>query len=144
MIIGIGTDLLDIRRIEKMLERFGDKFVNRIFADVEQRSAERSYYRAASYAQRYAAKEACSKALGTGFRKGVFWLNLVINNLPSGKPVITVAGGAKEQLDALTPPGMIAQIDLSLTDEFPMANAVVVISATERKDWPPSRDNARG
>lgn len=134
MIIGIGTDLLDIRRIEKTLERFGDKFVSRIFTDVEQRRAERSYYRAASYAQRYAAKEACSKALGTGFRKGVFWRDLMVDNLPSGKPIMAVAGGAKERLDALTPPGMIAQIDLSLSDEFPMANAVVVISAMERKD----------
>jgi len=129
MIIGIGTDLLDIRRIERTLERFGERFVNRIFTDVERGRAERSHSRAAAYAQRYAAKEACSKALGTGFRQGVFWRDLRVDNLRSGKPIMSVTGGAKVRLDALTPPGMVAQIDLSLTDEFPMANAVVVIWA---------------
>ena len=130
MIIGIGTDLLDIRRIERTLERFGERFVDRIFTDVERRRAERSHHPAAAFAQRYAAKEACSKALGTGFRQGVFWRDLRVDNLRSGKPIMSVTGGAKVRLEALTPAGMVAQIDVSLTDEFPMANAVVVIWAS--------------
>lgn len=129
MIIGIGTDLLDIRRIESTLERFGERFIQRVFTNAERKRAERSHHPASAYAQRYAAKEACSKALGTGFREGVFWRDLRVDNLKSGKPIMNVVGGAKKRLDALTPPGMIAQIDVSLSDEFPMANAVVVISA---------------
>ncbi len=129
MIIGIGTDLLDIRRIERTLERFGERFCERVFADSERRRCERRANPAACYAQRYAAKEACSKALGTGLRQGVFWRDMVVGNLPSGKPVMTLSGGARRRLVALTPSGMAAEIEISLTDEYPMAQAVVVISA---------------
>ena len=129
MIIGIGTDLLDIRRIEQTLERFGERFCERVFAQSERRRCERRGNRAACYAQRYAAKEACSKALGTGLRQGVFWRDMVVGNLPSGKPVMTLTGGARRRLVALTPSGMAAEIEVSLTDEYPLAHAVVVISA---------------
>lgn len=128
MIIGMGTDLLDIRRIERTLERFGERFCARIFTDVERRRCERHINRAARYAQRYAAKEACAKALGTGFRDGVFWREIAVDNLPSGKPFLTLAGGARNKLEELTPPGLNAAIELSLTDEYPFAQAVVVIS----------------
>jgi holo-[acyl-carrier protein] synthase len=137
MIIGIGTDLLDIRRIEKTLERFGDRFIERIFTERERQRSERSRFRAYAYAQRYAAKEACSKALGTGFRLGVFWRDLRVDNLRTGQPIMSVHNGALRRLEALTPPGMVARIDVSLTDEFPMANAVVVISAVPRIDAAP-------
>jgi holo-[acyl-carrier protein] synthase len=129
MIIGIGTDLLDIRRIERTLERFGDRFCERVFVPTERRRCERRANRAACYAQRYAAKEACSKALGTGLRQGVFWRDMVVGNLPSGKPVMTLTGGARRRLDAMTPSGMAAEIEITLTDEYPLAQAVVVISA---------------
>ncbi|MDP6173228.1 MAG: holo-ACP synthase [Rhodospirillales bacterium] len=129
MIIGIGSDLIDIRRIEKTLERFGQRFIDRLFTPLEQAKSERRKNRAASYAKRFAAKEACSKALGTGFRKGVFWRDLGVANLKSGKPTMVLTGGALERLGELTPPGMEAQIDLSLTDDFPMAQAIVIISA---------------
>jgi holo-[acyl-carrier protein] synthase len=133
MIIGLGSDLIDIRRIEKTLARYGERFINRIFTPAEQAKAERrkgagSAY-ASTYAKRYAAKEAAAKALGTGFRHGVFWRDLGVVNTPSGKPTVAMTGGAAERLKALTPPGMVAQIDLSLTDEYPMAQAVVIISA---------------
>jgi holo-[acyl-carrier protein] synthase len=133
MIIGMGSDLIDIRRIEKTLERYGDRFINRIFTDLERTKAERrkgagnSY--AATYAKRYAAKEAASKALGTGFRRGVFWRDLGVANLPSGKPTIVMTGGALARLREITPAGMSAQIELSLTDEYPMAQAIVIITA---------------
>jgi holo-[acyl-carrier protein] synthase len=129
MIIGIGSDLIDIRRIEATLERFGDRFVQRLFTPVEQRKSEGRRNRAASYAKRFAAKEACSKALGTGFRKGVFWRDLGVVNLPGGKPTMRLTGGAAAHLESLLPPGMRAQIDLSITDDFPLAQAIVIITA---------------
>ena len=132
MIIGIGNDLIDIRRIERTLERFGDRFINRIYTDVEQKMSEGRTNRAASYAKRFAAKEACSKALGTGFRKGVFWRDMGVVNLKGGKPTIALTGGAAKRLTELTPDGMEAQIDISLTDEPPLAEASVIISAVQK------------
>ena len=129
MIIGIGDDLIDIRRIERTLERFGDRIIQRIFTPTERERSERRAARAASYAKRFAAKEACSKALGTGFRAGVFWRDLGVVNLRSGKPTLALTGGAAERLRALTPAGMTAQLDLTMTDEPPMAHAMVIISA---------------
>ena len=129
MIIGIGTDLCDIRRIEKALKRFGRRFTDRIYADSEKAKAERRARPAASFAQSFAAKEACAKALGTGFRHGVFWRDLVVANHPSGQPYMILSGGAKARLESLVPEGMEPRIDLSQTDEYPMAQAVVVISA---------------
>ncbi|SJZ35395.1 holo-[acyl-carrier protein] synthase [Enhydrobacter aerosaccus] len=132
MIIGIGNDLVDIRRIEKSLERFGDRFVQRIFTEIEQKRSEGRATRAASYAKRFAAKEACSKALGTGFRRGVFWRDMGVVNLKSGKPTVALTGGALARLEEITPAGMSAQIDLTLTDEFPLAQAFVIISAVAK------------
>ncbi len=129
MIIGLGSDIIDIRRIEKTLERFGDRFAKRIFTELERKKCDRRAQRAASYARRFAAKEACSKALGTGFRRGVFWRDLGVVNLPSGKPTMQLTGGAAERLAALTPEGMTAQIDLTITDDHPTAQAIVLISA---------------
>ena len=129
MILGIGSDIIDIRRVERTLARFGDRFTGRIFTEVEQRKSDRRANRAASYAKRFAAKEACSKALGTGFRAGVFWRDLGVVNLPSGKPTLVLTGGAAERLAAITPAGMRAQIDLTITDDFPLAQAIVIISA---------------
>jgi len=129
MILGIGNDLIDIRRVEKSLERFGDRFVQRLFTEIEQRKSDRRANRAASYAKRFAAKEACSKALGTGFRRGVFWRDLGVVNLPSGKPTMALTGGALDRLVELTPAGMKTQIDLTITDDFPLAQAIVIISA---------------
>jgi holo-[acyl-carrier protein] synthase len=131
VIIGIGNDLVDIRRIEKSLERFGDRFVQRIFTETEQRRSEGRATRAASYAKRFAAKEACSKALGTGFRRGVFWRDMGVVNLKSGKPSLQLTGGALARLEQITPAGMAPQIDLTLTDEFPLAQAFVIISAVQ-------------
>ena len=132
MIVGIGNDLVDIRRIEKSLARFGDRFVQRIFTEVEQKRSEGRATRAASYAKRFAAKEACSKALGTGFRRGVFWRDMGVVNLKSGRPTITLTGGALTRLQEIIPAGMSPQIDLTLTDEYPMAQAIVIISAVSR------------
>jgi holo-[acyl-carrier protein] synthase len=129
VILGIGSDLIDIRRIERTLERYGERFVTRIFTAEEQRRSERRANRAASYAKRYAAKEACSKALGTGFRHGVYWRDLGVVNLPSGRPTLVLTGGALQRLAAITPAGMTARIELTLTDEEPLASAFVVISA---------------
>lgn len=130
MIIGLGSDLIDIRRIEKTIERFGDRFLNRIFTPVERaRSDRRQLTRIESYAKRYAAKEACSKALGTGFRKGVFWRDMGVVNLTGGKPSMALTGGALARLESMLPAGYEAQIDISLTDEPPMAQAIVIISA---------------
>ena len=129
MILGIGSDIIDIRRVERTLQRFGARFTERIFTATEQRKADRRANRAASYAKRFAAKEACSKALGTGFAAGVFWRDLGVVNLPSGKPTMSLTGGALDRLRAITPPGMQAQIDLSLTDDDPQAQAIVIISA---------------
>ena len=129
MIIGVGTDLCDIRRIERTLERFGRRFIERLFDEAEQRKADRRQNPASSYAQSFAAKEACAKALGTGFREGVFWRDMVVANHPSGQPYLILSGGAKARLDSLVPPGSEARIDISQTDEYPMAQAVVIISA---------------
>ena len=129
MILGIGSDLCDIRRIEQTLERFGERFTHRLFTEAERGRAERTAGRAASYAKRFAAKEACAKALGTGFCHGVFWHDLGVVNGDDGRPSMELTGGALERLNALAPPGMIAQINLTLTDEYPLAQAFVVISA---------------
>jgi holo-[acyl-carrier protein] synthase len=129
MIIGLGNDMVDIRRIEQTLERYGKRFVARIFTDVEQKKSDRRAQRAASYAKRFAAKEACSKALGTGFRRGVFWKDMGVVNEPSGRPTLQLTGGAKEQLERITPAGHTARIQLTITDDFPYAQAVVIIEA---------------
>ena len=128
MIIGLGSDLIDITRIERTLERFGERFVQRCFTDIERAKSDRRANRADSYAKRYAAKEACSKALGTGFRRGVFWRDLGVVNLPAGKPTMELTGGAQKRLQEMLPPGMKAQIDLTITDDHPLAQAIVVIT----------------
>jgi len=130
MILGIGTDLVDIRRIEQAIARHGDRFINRIYTEVERARAERKANRIDTFAKRFAAKEACAKALGTGFRNGVFFRDMGVVNLPSGKPTLRLTGGALARLQAITPAGYTAQIDLALTDEYPLAQAFVVISAT--------------
>jgi holo-[acyl-carrier protein] synthase len=129
MIIGLGSDLIDVRRIEKTIERHGERFINRIFTDVEKAKSDKRAQRAASYAKRFAAKEACAKALGTGLNKGVYWRDMGVVNLPGGKPTMKLTGGALKRLQELTPPGYSAQIDLSMTDELPLAQAIVIISA---------------
>jgi holo-[acyl-carrier protein] synthase len=129
MILGIGNDIIDIRRVERSIERFGDRFIKRIFTEVEQVKSDRRANRAASYAKRFAAKEACSKALGTGMNHGVFWRDMGVVNLPTGKPTIALTGGALARLQSMTPKGMVAQIDLTITDDFPQAQAIVIISA---------------
>jgi len=129
MILGIGNDIIDIRRVERTLERHGERFVTRVFTDGERRKSDGRRNRAASYAKRFAAKEACSKALGTGMRAGVFWRDMGVVNLPSGQPTLILTGGAKARLDALTPNGHMAVIHLTITDDFPLAQAIVVISA---------------
>lgn len=131
MIIGIGSDILDIRRIERTIERHGDRFLERIFTTAERAKAEKrtERIRAATYAKRFAAKEAASKALGTGFRAGVFWRDLGVVNLPSGQPTLRLTGGAAERLKSITPAGHCAEIALTMTDEFPYAQAMVVITA---------------
>ncbi|HXP32152.1 MAG TPA: holo-ACP synthase [Stellaceae bacterium] len=129
MILGIGSDLIDIRRIERTIERFGERFLDRVFTKVERERSDRRANRAASYAKRYAAKEACSKALGTGFRNGVYWRDLGVLNLASGRPTLVLTGGALEQLRRMTPEGMAARIALTLTDEQALAQAFVIISA---------------
>lgn len=134
MILGIGNDIIDIRRIEKTLARFGDRFVERVFTDIERKKSDRRRERAASYAKRFAAKEACSKALGTGLRKGVFWRDMGVVNLPSGRPTLVLTGGAAEHLARLTPAGYEARIDLTITDDFPLAQAIVIISAIPTKE----------
>jgi holo-[acyl-carrier protein] synthase len=129
MILGVGSDLVDIRRIERTIARYGDRFLDRVFTPVERQRSDRRANRVESYAKRYAAKEACSKALGTGFRRGVYWRDLGVVNLPGGRPSLVLTGGALARLNALTPPGMAARIDLTLTDEPPIAQALVIISA---------------
>ncbi len=129
MILGIGSDLIDIRRIERTIERFGDRFLDRVFTPAERQRSDRRANRAASYAKRYAAKEACSKALGTGFRQGVYWRDLGVVNLPSGRPTLVLTGGALERLKAITPAGATVHINLTLTDETPLAQAMVIITA---------------
>ena len=133
MILGIGNDLIDIRRVERTLERFGPRFVARVFTEVEQAKSDRRAQRAASYAKRFAAKEACAKALGTGVpRRGVHWRDLGVVNLPSGKPTMKLTNGAARRLEEITPEGMAAQIDVTITDDYPLAQAIVIISAVER------------
>jgi len=129
MIIGVGSDLIDIRRVEKTLERFGERFIARVFTDVERRKSDGRRQRAASYAKRFAAKEACAKALGTGFRDGVFMRDLGVVNLRSGKPTMALTGGAAARLQTLVPAGMQPIIHVTITDEWPHAQAYVVIEA---------------
>jgi holo-[acyl-carrier protein] synthase len=129
VIIGLGNDLIDIRRVEKSIARFGDRFLNRIFTDLERAKSDKRNQRAASYAKRFAAKEACSKALGTGLRRGVFWRDMGVVNLPGGKPTMKLTGGALKRLQQITPPGHDALIELTITDDFPLAQAIVIIQA---------------
>ncbi|UXN60671.1 holo-ACP synthase [Phyllobacterium zundukense] len=129
MIIGIGSDLIDIRRIEKTLERHGRRFVERVYTPVEQAKSDRRKERAASYAKRFAAKEACAKALGTGLSRGVFWRDMGVVNLPSGAPTMQLTNGAAQRLSAITPAGCSARIHLTITDDFPLAQAFVIIEA---------------
>ncbi|MGH6922573.1 MAG: holo-ACP synthase [Propylenella sp.] len=129
MIVGVGSDLIDIRRIEKTLARYGDRFIKRVFTETEQRKSEPRRGRAASYAKRFAAKEACAKALGTGMRAGVFWRDMGVVNLASGKPTMALSGGAAKRLAAIMPAGATPVIHVSITDEWPMAQAFVVIEA---------------
>lgn len=129
MILGIGSDLCDIRRIEKVIARHGARFIDRVFTDTEKSKAEGRATRIETYAKRFAAKEACAKALGTGFRRGVFFRDLGVVNLPSGRPTMRLTGGALARLTAITPPDFETRIDVSLTDEYPIAQAFVVISA---------------
>ena len=129
MILGLGSDSVDIRRIERSIERYGERFLNRIFTPIERQKSDRRRLRAASYAKRFAAKEACSKALGTGMHDGVSWRDMGVVNLASGKPTMALTGGAAERLAAMTPPGHLARIDISITDDFPLAQAIVIISA---------------
>jgi len=129
MIIGLGSDICDVRRIKAVLERHGERFLDRIFTPTERAKAERRANRAETYAKRFAAKEACAKALGTGFRHGVFWRDMGVVNLPSGRPTLALTGGALARLKAITPAGCQVRIDLSLTDEGPTAQAIVIISA---------------
>ncbi len=129
MIIGIGSDITDVRRIAKVIDRHGERFIDRIFTPIERAKAEKRRNRVETYAKRFAAKEACAKALGTGFRAGVWWRDMGVVNLPSGRPTLELTGGAKRRLEAITPAGYEARIDLTITDEGPMAHAFVVISA---------------
>ena len=132
MILGIGSDLCDIRRIERSLERFGERFTHRVFTEGERRRSDRRAARAPSYARRFAAKEACSKALGTGMRAGVFWRDMEVVNLASGQPTLRLSGGALDQLRAMTPEGYEAVLHVSLTDDPPVAQAFVIIEARPR------------
>jgi len=141
MILGLGSDLIDIRRVEKSIERFGARFLDRIFTEVERTKSDKRANRAASYAKRFAAKEACSKALGTGLNRGVFWRDMGVVNLPGGKPTLRLTGGALRRLEELTPKGHMAVIDLTMTDDFPLAQAIVIISAVAVP--PQSPDNTR-
>lgn len=129
MIIGLGSDLIDIRRVEETLSKFGDRFTNRVFTDIERRKSDRRNQRSASYAKRFAAKEACAKALGTGLRAGVFWRDMGVVNAPSGQPTMHLTGGAAERLKRITPEGHEARIHVTITDDHPWAQAFVVIEA---------------
>ena len=137
MIIGLGSDIIDARRIGRVIDKYGERFLNRIYTPAERAKADSRKNRVETYAKRYAAKEACAKALGTGFRRGVFWRDLGVVNLPGGKPSMKLTGGALKRLQAITPPGCEASIEVSLTDEGPTAQAIVIISAL------PLRDSAR-
>jgi holo-[acyl-carrier protein] synthase len=134
MIIGLGSDLIDIRRIEKTIEQHGERFLKRIFTSLERERSDKRAARAASYAKRFAAKEACAKALGTGLRRGVFWKDMGVVNLAGGKPTIALTNGALRRLEEITPQGHRAQIDLTITDDFPLAQAIVIISAVREGD----------
>ena len=134
MILGLGNDMIDIRRIEATISRFGGRFLDRVFTPVEQAKSDRRTNRAASYAKRFAAKEACAKALGTGLRGGVHWRDIGVVNLPSGRPTLALTGGALSRLAAITPPGYEARIDLTLSDDFPWAQAIVIISGVQSPD----------
>ncbi len=136
MILGLGNDMIDIRRIEASIERFGDRFLSRVFTATERAKSDRRVAPAASYAKRFAAKEACAKALGTGLRQGVFWRDMGVVNLPTGRPTLRLTGGAASRLSQLTPPGFEARIDLTLTDDHPWAQAIVIISAIPTKADP--------
>jgi holo-[acyl-carrier protein] synthase len=136
MILGLGSDLIDIRRIEKTLERYGDRFIQRVFTETEQRKSERRRERAASYAKRFAAKEACAKALGTGLNAGVYWRDMGVANLRSGKPTMMLTGGAAKRLAFITPPGRVPLIHVTITDEWPLAQAIVIIEAVEAAKAP--------
>jgi holo-[acyl-carrier protein] synthase len=129
MIIGLGNDMIDIRRVERTIERYGERFLTRVFTETERLKSDGRVGRAASYAKRFAAKEACAKALGTGFRRSVFWRDMGVVNLPSGRPTLQLTGGAARALQLLTPEGHEVRIDLSITDDFPTAQAIVIISA---------------
>jgi holo-[acyl-carrier protein] synthase len=131
VILGLGNDIIDIRRIEEALERYGERFLARVFTATERAKSDARAARAASYAKRFAAKEACAKALGTGFRHGVFWRDMGVVNLPSGRPTLQLTGGAARALQRLTPEGHEVRIDLSITDDFPTAQAIVIISAVK-------------
>jgi len=128
MIIGLGSDITDIRRIEKVIGRHGERFLERIFTDTERARAERKAKRIETYAKRFAAKEACAKALGTGMRAGVWWRDMGVVNLPSGRPTMKLTGGALQRLESMTPDGFEARIDLTISDEWPLAQAMVLIS----------------
>jgi holo-[acyl-carrier protein] synthase len=128
MILGLGSDIIDIRRIERAIARYGDRFLGRVFTDTERLKSDRRANRASSYAKRFAAKEACAKALGTGLRNGVYWRDMGVVNLRSGRPTMVLSGGAAEQLARITPEGLEPRIDITLSDEFPLAQAFVVIS----------------
>lgn len=129
MILGLGSDIIDIGRIERTIARFGDRFLDRVFTVTERQRSDRRANRTASYARRFAAKEACAKALGTGLRRGVFWRDMGVVNLPGGRPTMKLTGGALRRLQELTPPGMEVRIDVTITDEPPQAQAIVLISA---------------
>ena len=131
MILGLGNDIIDIRRVERTIKRYGERFLSRVFTEIERRKSDNRAERAASYAKRFAAKEACAKALGTGFRQGVFWRDVGVVNLPSGRPTLQLTGGAARALEQLTPEGHEVRIDLSITDDFPTAQAIVIISAVK-------------
>ncbi|CAA0091076.1 Holo-[acyl-carrier-protein] synthase [Starkeya nomas] len=134
MIIGIGSDITDARRVAEVLERHGERFLDRVFTPIERAKSDRRARRVESYAKRFAAKEACAKALGTGLAQGVFWKDMGVVNLPSGRPTMALTGGAKARLDAITPEGFEARIDLTITDDGPLAQAFVIISAVPKKD----------
>jgi len=136
MIIGLGSDLIDIRRIERTLERHGARFTSRIFTEIEQAKSDRRHERAASYAKRFAAKEACAKALGTGMARGVFWRDMGVVNLPGGKPTMQLTNGAAHRLAELTPAGQRAVVHLTITDDFPLAQAFVIIEALPAEQAP--------
>jgi holo-[acyl-carrier protein] synthase len=132
MIIGLGSDIVDVQRIARAIERHGERFLDRIYTPMERAKAEKRANKIETYAKRFAAKEACSKALGTGFRSGVFWRDMGVVNLPGGRPTMQLTGGALKRLQAITPAGCEAKIDVSLTDEGPTAQAIVIISAVPR------------